>query len=412
MQGKITKSAVERLTPADGWLWDTALSGFGVRNQLRRPHYALRYRVNGRQRLLAIGPHGKWTVETARREAQRLLGLVATGVDPTPTVEEDKSDDTFASIAERYLAHSRARVRASSMVEFERHLRRHAAPLHSIALGAISRRDIAETLTRVETGSGVPSRNRVRSTLSAMYAWAIAEGLTETNPVLGTRKEDEGGARERVLSDGEIAKLWAALGDDDFSNAVRLLLLTGQRRKEIAELTWREINGATIVLPAHRTKNGREHTIPLSRQAAELLSALPRRSDRVFRPFSWQQRKASLDRRLGIAHYRLHDIRRSVATGMAELGIQPHVIESVLNHASGHKAGVAGIYNRSKLIEPMRNALQKWADHIEALIVGPRKQPVPTGLMERAFAVARGGKIVPNEDLANLTRQLKNKVTH
>lgn len=376
MQGKITKSAVERLTPADGWLWDTALSGFGVRNQLRRPHYALRYRLNGKQHVVAIGPHGKWTVETARREAQRLLGLVASGLDPAPpSPSEGGEGGGFAETAERYLAYCRARLRASSMVEFERHLRRHAAPLHSLALGTVTRRDVAETLSGVETGSGIPSRNRVRSTLSAMYAWAIQEGLTETNPVLGTRKADEGGSRERVLAENEIRQLWLALGDDDFSIAVRLLLLLGQRRREIAELTWREVNGAMIVLPPDRTKNGREHTLPLSRQAQAILSALPRgnhlgRGDRVFRQFSWQQRKASLDRRLSILDWRLHDLRRTCATGMAELGVQPNFIEAVLNHVSGHRAGVAGIYNRAKYADEMRSALQKWSDHIDAITGG------------------------------------------
>jgi hypothetical protein len=96
---------------------------------------------------------------------------------------------------------------------------------------------------------------------------------------------------------------------------------------------------------------------------------------------------------------------------MAELGIMPHIIEAVLNHVSGHKAGVARIYNRARYEGEMRQALELWATHIETLIVGPRKQPV-TGLMERAFAVARGGKIVPNDDLANLTRHLKKPVTH
>jgi len=91
---------------------------------------------------------------------------------------------------------------------------------------------------------------------------------------------------------------------------------------------------------------------------------------------------------------------------MAELGVQPHIIEAVLNHVGGHKAGVAGIYNRARYEGEMRDALKKWADHLEALIVGPRKQPVPISLMERAFAVARGSKIVPEEDLANLARQL------
>src|SRR5262249_50400849 len=119
----------------------------------------------------------------------------------------------------------------------------------------------------------------------------------------------------------------------------------------------------------------------------------------------WGGAKARLDQRLHIADWHLHDLRRTCATGMAELGVQPYIIEAVLNHVSGHKGGVAGIYNRARYADAMREALQRWADHVEA-IVEPRKRPVPTGLMERAFAIARGGKIVPEEDLANLARQI------
>src|SRR5262249_47448351 len=116
--------------------------------------------------------------------------------------------------------------------------------------------------------------------------------------------------------------------------------------------------------------------------------------------------KSDLAQPLRMADWHPHDLRRTAATQMAELGIQPHIIEAVLNHVSGHKGGVAGIYNRARYADAMRDALQKWADHVEALIVGPRKQSVPIGLMERAFAVARGGKIVPEEDLVNLARQI------
>jgi integrase len=237
--------------------------------------------------------------------------------------------------------------------------------------------------------------------------------LLDANPVTGTGKANENGSRERVLSKDELHKLWRALGDDPFSNAMRLLLLTGQRRNEIGRLQWSEINLAQgmIVLTPDRTKNSREHSLPLSRQAQAILESLHRRNTTDFlfgkRGFSdWDRAKQELDRRLSIAPYRIHDLRRSCATGMAELGVQPHIIEAVLNHVSGHKAGVAGIYNRAKCADEMRAALQLWADHIEALIVAPRKQPVPTGLMERAFAVARGSKIVPEEDLANLARHL------
>jgi integrase len=139
-------------------------------------------------------------------------------------------------------------------------------------------------------------------------------------------------------------------------------------------LTWGEVDlvRKLIVLPAARTKNGREHTLPLSAQALAILDRQPRRNSTGFvfggQGFqNWSRGKEALDQRLGIAPWRLHDLRRTCATGMADLGVLPHVIESVLNHVSGHKAGVAGTYNRAKYEPEMRGALQKWGDHVDAI---------------------------------------------
>jgi integrase len=269
-------------------------------------------------------------------------------------------------------------------------------------------------LAGVERSAGPFARNRVRTSLSAFFAWLIREGLLDTNPVAGTGKANEGPSRDRVLSRDELAEVWhAATGT--FGDIIRLLILTGQRRNEIGFLRWSEVDWERkmIALPPERTKNKLRHELPLAPQALVILQERQRQGDHVFRKFNWYRGKLALDAKLkGVAPWVLHDLRRSCATGMAELGVQPHIIEAVLNHVSGHKAGVAGIYNRAKYADEMRSALQRWADHVEALLVGPRKQPVPIGLMERAFAVARGSKIVPEEDLANLARQLKNNVTH
>ena len=190
----------------------------------------------------------------------------------------------------------------------------------------------------------------------------------------GTAKANENGSRERVLTRDELRKLWRGLGDDPFSDIVRLLLLTGQRRTEIGRLQWSEVDLARklIVLPPERTKNGRQHELPLSRQAMAIVERQPRRNSTGF-VFSdngnhdWDRGKARLDGKLGIAPYTLHDLRRTCATGMAELGVQPHIIEAVLNHVSGHKAGVAGIYNRARYEREMRSALQRWADHLDKI---------------------------------------------
>jgi integrase len=365
-QGKITTSSINKL---QGWLWDIAVIGFGARRQTNLVHYYVRYRHNGQQVVRSIGRHGALTPDTARAKAKQLLGTVAGGVDP---FAQALSGEGFPVAIERYLERRRASLKPSSFAEAGRYLRGHASPLHRLRLDQIDRRKIAALLGDVETSCGPVSRNRLRSNLSAFFSWCIQEGLLDQNPVVGTGKASEGGSRERVLTQDELRKLWRGLGDDAFSNVIRLLLLTGQRRNEIGKLTWGEVDLARkmIALPAERAKNGRQHELPLSAQAVAILERQPRRNttDFVFgkRGFTnWDGAKQELDQRIGIAPWRLHDLRRSAATYMAELKVQPHIIEAVLNHVSGHKAGVAGVYNRAKYSDEMREALQRWADYLD-----------------------------------------------
>jgi integrase len=225
--------------------------------------------------------------------------------------------------------------------------------------------------------------------LSSFFAWAIGEGLCDTNPVIGTNKHFDGArSRDRVLTGRELAAIWKALPDSDYGAIVRLLIFTGQRREEIAGLRWSEVDleAREITLPPARTKNNRPHDVPLSKPALAILKSLPVRAGREFvfgdgprarngRPpgpgggfQGWSHCKAVLDKQTSsIGAWRLHDVRRTVATRMAELGVQPHVIEAVLNHVSGHKAGVAGVYNRSSYATEKREALDFWGKHIEAL---------------------------------------------
>jgi integrase len=368
--GKITIQSISKLS---GWLSDTHVTGFCARKQTNGVFYYVRYRHNGTQVVRSIGRHGPWTPDTARARALQLLGTVAGGTDP---FARELAAEGFATTIDRYIERKRASLKPTSFSEIERHLRNHSAPLRSLRLAQIDRRKIAALLGEVETGSGAVTRNRVRSTLSAFFNWCIQEGLIDANPVQGTGKANEGGSRERVLTPEELRKLWRALGDDDFSNIVRLLLLTGQRRNEIGHLQWSEIAGGMIVLPPARTKNSRQHELPLSRQALAVLERLPRRNSSAFvfsgeRGFrSWDYGKRQVDERAGIADWHLHDLRRTCATQMSELGILPHIVEAVLNHQSGHKGGVAGIYNRAKYLADMADALQRWADALDQITAG------------------------------------------
>jgi integrase len=203
-----------------------------------------------------------------------------------------------------------------------------------------------------------------------MFNWAIREDYDEiaVNPVLGTNRAEEK-SRERVLTNGELAALWRQCRDDDAGRIIRLLILTGQRRGEVARMSWSELDlGRKLwTIPASRTKNKREHTLPLTDAALALLPE--RRREYVFgQGIGFSGWAKARDRINGLDDFRLHDIRRSVATGMAEIGVLPHIIEAILNHVSGHKASVAGIYNKARYLEEMRSALTKWAQHIEQIV--------------------------------------------
>jgi integrase len=269
------------------------------------------------------------------------------------------------------------------MIEVERHLTKYAKPLHALPLAKIERRQIAAMLAEIAQDSGAVTSNRVRASLSAFFSWAIQTGIADTNPVTGTVKEKEQ-SRDRVLSPDEIRLIWNALPESDFGNILKLLTLTGCRAGEIASLRWDEIKDDVIVLRPERTKNSRSHIVPLSDPARAILAAQSRRGNREFvfgmtrtNPFSgWGKCKDALDEAITkttgkpLPHWTPHDLRRTAATVMAEIGVEPHVIEAVLNHVSGHKAGVAGIYNRASYEAKKRTALCRWAEHLAAIIEG------------------------------------------
>ena len=225
-------------------------------------------------------------------------------------------------------------MKPRSFLECTRHINKAWKPLRGLAVGAVSRSTVATRLREIAKGSGPVAANRARSTLSAMYAWAIGEGLCETNPVDGTNKADEGKSRDRVLSDAELAAIWNASTDTDYGRIVKLLMLTAQRRDEIASLRWTEIEGETdpalIALPAERTKNSRAHDVPLSAAAMDVLASVVVRNGRdlMFGEgeggySGWSRSKERLDQKLGkaVKPWTLHDLRRTAATRMADIGV-------------------------------------------------------------------------------------------
>jgi integrase len=315
--------------------------------------------------------------------------MVRLGRDPA----SEKSDavaraaETLGAVVQLYLRYQTAHLRRRSYRELERHLLRYAKPLHGLQLAKIDRRAVAARIADVASLSGAATANRVRASLSALFAWAMRQGLLDTNPVSGTHRAPEV-SRTRKLSDAELKIIWDALGSDDYSTIIRLLILTGQRRDEIGSLCWSEVAADRIILPPERTKNARGHRIPIVPAVRAILDGRERNGVFVFgrhvaKPFTgWGFSKAALDRRIAAAGHqlegwRLHDLRRSLSTGMHEqLGIAPHIVEAVLNHVSGHKAGVAGVYNRSTYEREVRIALTRWADHVLAVVEGQEPKVV------------------------------------
>ena len=310
----------------------------------------------------------------ARREAQRMYATAQLGGDPAA---EKQAAETFEAWLEPYLARQAERLKARSMVELRRHLLVNAKPLHAMALAEIDRRTVASLLTRIQANNGTATAQATRADLSAYFAWAMGEGVAESNPVIGTNRYPTA-SRDRVLSDGELARLWKATADDGrFSAIVRLLLLTGCRREEIGGLRWDEVDleNAMISLPKERVKNGKAFDLPLSPPAVAILAARERRPESPYvfgwhgaAGFAgWSNGKHDLDQLLGFAPWALHDTRRSVATGMHKIGIEPHIVEECLNHA-GARRGVAGVYNRWTYLPQKAAALARWAEHLFALV--------------------------------------------
>ena len=389
LTARTTASAALPEGKTDHIYWDTDLTGFGLRVRLGsdrvRKTFIAQYRAHGRTRRVLIGPAEKLGAEQARAAAKKVLGRAAIGEDPQAERRAQRQREvyTLRSVAEDFLAAKRSTVRPNTYRGLAHYLAGpHFKPLHAMPIDQVTRRDVAARVAKIGTESGSPSAARARAALSAMYTWAMGHGLTEANPVVGTIKPDDSRPRERVLSNAEIAAIWHACDEAGaFGKIVRLLLLTGCRRMEVCGMRWSEIDIESGVwrLPPERTKNKRAHTLPLSPMAMQIVKSVPQVigrdclfGERSNLGFTQWGEKRDLDARLGdkAAEWTLHDLRRTCATGMADIGVQPHIIEAALNHISGHKVGVAGIYNRSSYEREVRNALALWADHVRAIAEG------------------------------------------
>jgi integrase len=228
-----------------------------------------------------------------------------------------------------------------------------------------------------------PSEPRARAlfrAMSKMFSWLVAKRRLANTPCAGVERPDTPRSRDRVLNEAEVANFWKAASAErrEFAALLKTLLLTAQRLGEVSGMTCAELSDGieTWTIPGARTKNHLTQTVPLSKMARELIEGVIRKKGNLVftttgeTPISgWSKIKTRLDAAMEVPDWRLHDLRRTAATMMADpLGVPPHIIEAVLNHISGHKAGVAGVYNRARYATEMRQALDAWARYV-ALIV-------------------------------------------
>jgi integrase len=379
--------------------FDDALPGFGIRFRNGKATWVYQWStgsgVTRSTKRMTIGKFPALPLEQARKLAAELDSRVTLGHDPAAEKREriEDSADTFGNLVTDYIAAQESKLTATMVSELRRYLTVYAAPLHRLPVKKVNLKILAKLLDDFAKGDGIntgrPRKgttvNRMRSAVSACFQWAMKKGRAESNPVLLTEQMGEV-SRKRFLSDDEIKIVWDSTGDDDYGSIVRLLILTGQRRDEISELRWNEVklDLNMISLPSERVKNDQEHDIPMSPAVRSIIAARPRNDGLVFAAITaWSRRKLRLDaeitEKLGkpLAPWTLHDLRRTAATGMADIGIQPHVVEAVLNHIGGSKRGVAGVYNRSTYAPEKKRALNKWADRVQDIITGKPSNVTP-----------------------------------
>ena len=308
-----------------------------------------------------------------------------------------KRSGALVTLIAKYLSERQPKLRPRYYAEVKRQLEKDWKPLHGCSVETIVRQSVIGVIDGIVFRQGETAADRARVALSGFYGWAIERGYCESNPTLNISPRAQAGARERVLTEPELVEIWRASQDDDYGRIVKLLILTGQRRAEIGDLAWSEIDRTKrqIELPASRTKNGRPHLVPLSGEALEVLDAIEVEEERdlVFGRgaggFSgWSKAKSELDARIAEARsdagvkkpmppWVLHDLRRSFVTHVNENKFAPpHAIEAIVNHVSGHLAGVAGTYNKALYLEERRRALGEWGARID-LLVKSRGNVVP-----------------------------------
>ncbi|MFN3620393.1 tyrosine-type recombinase/integrase [Sphingorhabdus sp.] len=429
MSTKISKRTVDAAKPAikDYFIWDTDISGFGLKvTPAGGKVYIFQYRIarageaeRTPPKRYTIGKHGNLTADQARNRVRELAMLVELGIDPRQreldqiaVADEAARSRSEKERIEQELSFSKVSLLWLDHYENEKSRRPASVSLAKLVVNRYLKPALGDTPMPHITRAGlqpiidaIPAqkkgmRRAVFAYASVLFGWAARRGDIPSNPLTEMVKPDAPKSRDRVLTDNELAKLWFAskLLRDPFGPFFRLLMLTGQRRSEVAEINWNELDQETAIwtIPAHRAKNGLAHIVPLVPAAIAELDYIAQLQNTGFDKIditSWPREgflltttgrtpisgitkaknaldAAASDSGIGdaVPAWRIHDLRRTMATGFQRLGVRFEVTEATLNHVSGAKGGIAGIYQKHDWKQEKRDGLEAWARHVEAII--------------------------------------------
>jgi len=394
---KLTTKSVENIKPADSRreIPDGGCRGLYliVQPVTGRRSWAVRYRFRGEPKKLTLGAWPGLQLAAARKAAAVALHELAQGRDPAALKFDAKAaeaaaaaklaGDTVENLAAQFIErHAKKKTRENSWRQAEYVINRIAVPVwRGRTVHDIKRRDVIDLIEGIAEDRPLMA-NRVLAHVRKFFSWLCERDIVAASPCVGVKPPAKERARDRILSDDEIVRLWAACDvvGGRVGPVVKLLLLTGQRLGEVVGMRRSEISGDVWVLPPERTKNHRRHEIALSRQALAIINDAPIiageedfvfTSSRTRRLGSISDARATLDVHMKPAQpWVLHDARRTVASGMQRLGIRLPVIERCLNHVGGSFRGIVGTYQRYDFATEVRDALQRWADYVEALVSG------------------------------------------
>jgi integrase len=407
MKQRLTDRALAALKPKAKQydLMDADVPGLGVRVGKTSKAFILLARFPGSKNPTrrTIGDYGVMTLAEARDKAREWRKLLSEGNDPSVEEERRKlaqarrQENSFASVAETYFEHLR-RMKLRGAHEVERAVRRELIPRWAKRpITDIKREDLLEIIDACIKNGSPSAAHHVHSYTSRMWNWAIERGTygLESSPADRLRPAKVIGpkvVRKHILSDDELRALWHAADETGypFGPFVQILILTGQRRNEVAGMRWREIKDDVWTVPAERFKSNATHLVPLSSTAVAILESLPRfkKGDYLFsttmgeKPISgFSKSKRRLDKKMRLAlgefePFRLHDIRRSMRTGLSALKISDTVAEMCIGHGA---KGLRRVYDQHRYVAEMREAMNAWAARLRDLVTPPPANVVKLG---------------------------------